>query len=99
MTLTVTPLGEALGAEVGGADLRHLDDASFARVKAAWLEHLVLRFRGQRLSDPELLALTRRFGELDPPGPNPYGAPFLADFPEINVISNVKVDGRPMGNL
>lgn len=98
-TITVTPLGRALGAEVSGVDLRDLDDATFAQVKAAWLEHLVLRFRGQRLSDPELLALSRRFGELDPPGPNPYGGPFLPEFPEINVISNVKVDGRPIGNL
>jgi len=99
MTLTVTSIGGALGAEVSGTDLHALDDATFARIKEAWLEHLVLRFRGQRLSDPELLALSRRFGELDPPGPNPYGAPFLPEFPEMNVISNVKVDGRPIGNL
>ena len=99
MGMEVIAIGEALGAEVRGVDLAHLDAESFATVKAAWLEHLVLRFRGQRLSDPELLALSRRFGELDPPGPNPYGAPFLPQHPEINVISNVKVEGRPIGNL
>src|SRR4051812_42190910 len=99
MTVTLTPLADALGAEVGGVDLRHLDDAAFASVKRAWLEHLVLRFRRQKLTDAQLLALSRRFGELDLPGPNPYGAPFLPEFPEINVISNVKVDGRPIGNL
>ena len=99
MGMEVVAIGEALGAEVRGADLTRLDDAAFAKIRAAWLEHLVLRFRGQRLSDPELLALSRRFGELDPPGPNPYGTPFLAQFPEINVISNVKVEGKPIGNL
>jgi len=99
MGMEVIAIGKALGAEVRGVDLAHLDAESFATVKAAWLEHLVLRFRGQRLSDPELLALSRRFGELDPPGPNPYGAPFLPQHPEINVISNVKVEGRPIGNL
>ena len=59
----------------------------------------MLRFRGQALSDPELLAFSRLLGPLDPPGPNPYGKPFLAEFPEINVISNVKVGGAPIGNL
>jgi taurine dioxygenase len=97
--ITVTPLAPALGAEIRGVDLHRVDPATFALIREAWHEHLVLRFRGERLSDPELLAFSRLFGELDPPGPNPYGAPFLADFPEINVISNVKVDGKPIGNL
>ena len=98
--LTVTPLSPALGAEISGVNLRApISAADFAEIKNAWAEHLVLRFRGQALSDPELLAFSRLFGELDPPGPNPYGKPFLDDFPEINVISNVKVDGAPIGNL
>jgi taurine dioxygenase len=99
-SVTVTPLASALGAEVSGVDLHlPLDSATLAAVKQAWDKHLVLRFRGQALSDPQLLAFSRLFGELDPPGPNPYGKPFLAEFPEINVISNVKVDGVPIGNL
>jgi taurine dioxygenase len=99
-SITVTPLAPALGAEISGLDLRApLTADDVAALKRAWGEHLVLRFRGQLLSDPELLALSRVFGELDPPGPNPYGKPFLAEFPEINVISNVKKDGVPIGNL
>ena len=99
-TITVTPIESALGADVSGVDLRApIAPEVFAQIRQAWSQHLVLRFRGQRLSDPELLAFTRLFGELDPPGPNPYGKPFLADFPEINVISNVKVAGQPIGNL
>ena len=97
--ITVAPLAPALGAEVGGVDLRAVDTATFAEIKDAWRKHLVLRFRGQVLTDPQLLAFSKLFGDLDPPGPNPHGAPFLADFPEINVISNVVVDGRPIGNL
>jgi taurine dioxygenase len=46
-----------------------------------------------------LLAFSRQFGELDPPGPNPYGEPFNKQFPEINVISNVVENGKPIGNL
>ena len=99
-TITVTPIDSALGADVSGVDLRApIAPEVFAQIRQAWSQHLVLRFRGQRLSDPELLAFSRLFGELDPPGPNPYGKPFLADFPEINVISNVKVGGQPIGNL
>ncbi|MDQ3025042.1 MAG: TauD/TfdA family dioxygenase [Pseudomonadota bacterium] len=97
--ITVTPLAPALGADVAGVDLRAVDAATFAEIKDAWHKHLVVRFRGQALTDPELLAFSRHFGELDPPGPNPYGAPFLAEFPEINVISNVKLEGKPIGNL
>jgi taurine dioxygenase len=98
--ITVTPLAPALGAEISGVDLhRPIDAGTFAEIKQAWADHLVLRFRGQALSDPQLLALSRLFGELDPPGPNPYGKPFLSEFPEINVISNVKIDGAPIGNL
>lgn len=100
MSITVTPLASALGAEISGLDLRApLAADDVAALKRAWSEHLVLRFRGQLLSDPELLAFSRVFGELDPPGPNPYGKPFLTEFPEINVISNVKKDGVPIGNL
>jgi len=98
--LIITPLSSALGAEISGVNLREpICAVDFAEIKQAWAEHLVLRFRGQALSDPELLAFSRLFGELDPPGSNPYGKPFLDDFPEINVISNVKVDGAPIGNL
>ena len=61
--------------------------------------HLVVVARDQRLSDPQLLAFSANFGELDPPGPNPYGEPFNKEFPEINVISNVIENGRPIGNL
>lgn len=98
--LTITPMSPALGAQVSGLDLRApLDQHTIDELRAAWLCHLVLRFRGQLLTDPELLAISRNFGTLDPPGPNPFGKPFLEDFPEINVISNVKKNGAPMGNL
>ena len=100
MPLQITKLADALGAEVGGVDLsRPLVAATFAEIREAWLEHLVLRFRGQRLSDPQLIAFSRHFGELDPPGPNPYGKPFLPEYPEMNVISNIKVGGAPIGGL
>ena len=98
--IEVRKIGEALGAEVSGVDLSQpLVPELFAEIRKAWLEHLVLRFRGQALSDPQLLAFSRLFGELDPPGPNPYGKPFLPEQPDMNVISNIKADGVPIGGL
>src|SRR4030095_2351102 len=98
--ISVTKLAPALGAEISGIDLHvPIDDATLSSLKDAWASHLVLRFRGQALTDPQLLAFSRLLGPLDPPGPNPYGKPFLEEFPEINVISNVKVGGAPIGNL
>jgi len=98
--LDVRPRSGALGAEILGIDLAHdLGDETVAAIRAAWLEHLVLRWRHQKLSDPQLLDFSRNFGELDPPGPNPLGRPFLSDHPEMNVISNIKQGGVPIGGL
>ncbi|MGB5081728.1 MAG: TauD/TfdA family dioxygenase [Burkholderiales bacterium] len=100
VSIQVRRLGNALGAEVGGVDLsRPLAADTLAQVRRAWLDHQVLRFRDQSLSDPQLIAFSRQLGELDPPGPNPYGRPFLPEHPEINVISNIRVDGAPIGGL
>jgi len=100
MTVEIIPAAHGPGAEVRGLDpAAPVAAAERAALLRAWRDHLVLVLRGRRLSDPELLAFSRVFGALDPPGPNPYGAPFLPEHPEINVISNVVEDGRPIGNL
>src|SRR5262249_47254449 len=83
-----------------GIDLgRPLAHSDVRAIEAAWRTRLVIVARGQRLSDPQLIAFSRQFGALDLPGPNPYGEPFNKEFPEINVISNVVENGRPIGNL
>jgi len=98
--MEVGKLAQALGAEVRGLDLAQpIAPEAFARIRAAWLEHMVLRWRCQKLTDPQLLAFSRNFGELDPPGPNPLGRPFLPDHPEMNVISNIEQSGVPIGGL
>jgi len=98
--MTVVPTGAALGADVKGLDLmKPLDGATFKAVEAAWHQHLVLRFRGQHLDDPGLLAFARRFGELDKAPVHAVGDANVDPFPEITVMSNIKVDGKPIGNL
>jgi taurine dioxygenase len=100
MSLSIRNLDAPLGAEVCGADLsKPLAREDVEAIADAWQARLVVVFHTQRLSDPQLLAFSTNFGELDPPGPNPYGGPFIKDFPEINVISNVVEQGRPIGNL
>ena len=100
LEIEVVPSGAPLGAEIRGLDLsRPLDRAAVAAIEDAWAEHLVLLFRGQRLDEERLIAFSKGFGALDPPGPNPYGGPFRPEFPELNVISNVVEAGRPIGNL
>jgi taurine dioxygenase len=98
--ITVTPTGAALGADVAGIDLsRPLDDATFKAVEKAWHDHLVLRFRGQNLDDPALLAFARRFGELDKAPVHAINDADHDPFPEITVMSNIKVNGKAIGNL
>ena len=97
---TIFPMDAALGAEVAEIDLAlPLTGQGHAALDAALREHLVLLFREQNLTDDALVAFSRWFGELDPPAPNPYGEPLHKSHPEINIISNVMQNGRPIGNL
>jgi len=99
VSVSIRPL-ETLGSEIRDVDLsKALSKQDSIAIEQALDRQLVVVARGQQLSDPELLAFSRNFGELDPPGPNPYGEPFNKEFPEINVISNVLENGRPIGNL
>jgi len=98
--MEVIPSGAALGADIRGIDLRQVDDAAFALIRRAWLDHKVLRFRDQlALDDDALAAFSRRFGELDMTPTGRGGTPFQPDRPEVTVISNIVVDGRPIGGL
>src|SRR6516162_821112 len=98
--MEIRNLEAALGAEVLGVELAApLRKSEVDAIEAAWRERLVVVFHGQSLSDPQLIAFSRNFGELDPPGPNPYGEPFNKEHPELNVISNVVENGKPIGSL
>jgi taurine dioxygenase len=100
MTIGISNLDAPLGAEVNGVDLaKPLSTRDLDAIETAWRTRLVVVIRGQTLSDPQLLAFSRCLGDLDPPGPNPYGEPFDKAHPEINVISNVVENGRPIGGL
>jgi len=99
LSIRVIPSGKALGAEVRGIDLRRLSDDSFRALEQALFAHQVVVVRQQPLSDPELIALGKRFGELEPPGMSIIGKHYIDEHPEILVISNIVENGVPKGNL
>ena len=92
---------KSLGGEIADLDISNkLTQDQINFINQSWDERLVLVFKKQNLDDHKLINFSKYFGELDPPGPNPYGITFLPEFPEINVISNVKNEqGTPIGNL
>ena len=64
--IRVTPLSDALGAEVSGIDLSQpLDHATVRAVEKAWYEHIVLAFRDQDISNDDQIRFCRHFGELE----------------------------------
>src|SRR4051794_40341826 len=109
MTITVTPFTNAgLGADISGVDIRQpLTAADRNAIRRAWLDHLVLRFRDQKMTDAQHMAFTHQFGELEF---NPakliekqYGVATQTSGrkteipPEISVISNILENGKPIG--
>lgn len=97
--ISVSPTGAALGAELTGVDLRAVDDRDFAVIHHAWVEHSVLLFRGQRLSDDDLIAFSRRLGALDQAPVQENGRRFVEGHPELYVVSNVIENGAAIGSL
>lgn len=95
----VVPTGGGLGAEIRGVDLRRMGEDAFAAIRRAWLDNLVLLFRGQQLSDAELIAFSRRFGELDLAPVQETGRRFVEGLPELYIVSNVLKNGEPIGSL
>jgi taurine dioxygenase len=98
-SIDVIPTGAALGAVVRGVDLASLDDRQFAALKRAWHQHQVILVRGQTLSDQDLVAFSRRFGDLDWAPVQETGRRFVEGLPEIYIVSNVKLNGEPIGSL
>ena len=73
MAINVVKSGQACGATVTGADLSApLDTETVAEIRAAWLEHHVLAFPDQAMTDDDLERFTLAFGGF---GDDPFIAP------------------------
>ncbi len=100
--LEVVPLTKHIGAEIRGIDLRDkLDGETVKAIRQAWLDHLVLVFRGQQFGQEELVRATGYFGEIGalsrPPKYFPKGYAKL--LPNIMMISNIRENGEIIGAL
>jgi taurine dioxygenase len=91
----VRPFAEKVGAEIVGLDLsRPLNDADFARVHQAHLDHHVVVFRDQQITPQQQIDFSRRFGVLQIHVLKQF---LLANHPEILIVSNIVEDGQPVG--
>jgi taurine dioxygenase len=92
----IRPIAGALRAEIAGVDLsENLDGGTVAAIRHAWLDHLVIFFRGQALSSERFLAFARRFGEV-------FEYPFIKGierFPEITPVVKLEHERVNFGGL
>jgi taurine dioxygenase len=99
MTVTtamkVTPLTAVIGAEITGVDLSGTPAADdIAAIHQALLDHLVIVIRDQKLSPPEQISFTKHWGGLV----RRIATDFLhPEYPDVLVLSNRVVDGKPAG--
>ena len=94
--LDIRPLSGSIGAEIAGIDLSaRLDKATIAAIRQAWLDHLVIFFRGQHLSPDRLMDVAQRFGL-------PVEYPFVAGldgFPEITPVIKLEHERVNFGGI
>ena len=87
--------GKELGARIEDVDLAQpVSDSDFKQILRALGEHGVLCFPRQRLGTEEFARFGRMFGELEINVANQFHEP---GFPEVMVLSNMIVDGNPIG--
>lgn len=91
----VRPFDAPVGAEVVGLDIaKPINDADFARLHRAHLDHHVVVFRDQRVSPDDHVAFSRRFGPLQIHVLHQFQ---LKGHPEVLIVSNIKENGEPIG--
>ena len=97
MNLTITPLSNALGVAVEGADLsKPVPPGDLARIKQALIDHLVMVVRDQSLGPVQLLAAVRLFGETME---QHLSDTLMQDHPEIAVLDSRKMPPDKQGRV
>ena len=85
--LKIRPMGAHTGGEITGVDVKTLDDAGFAPIYQAWLDHGVTVVRDQELEIGDFLAYSRRFGVIIP---HPSKSTRHPEHPEITMLGTNK---------
>ena len=92
--LAIRALKSGFGAEIQNVDLRSASAATVRGVVDAFQRHGAILLRDQQLDPEDLLAFVRQFGEAEGHTLQQYTLP---GHPEIYILSNKVVDGRPIG--
>ena len=97
----ITPINPTFIADISDVDLRNLTEDEFAQIYRAWLEFGVLRLRKQSLNEDQLQLFSARFGPLEeiPMGRLPEAARKKIKNRYVTQLSNIIVDGKPIGGL
>ena len=94
--ITVTKIAGAIGAEISGIELRReLSDEAIAEIRRAWLDHVVIFFRDQPLTNAQYLAFAERIGK-------PVEYPFirgLEGFPTITPVIKLEHERVNFGGI
>ena len=93
--MIVKKIHENIGVSIEGIDLSNLDDSSFQKIKKLWLEHLVIIFPNQNISDEDHIKFGKRFGNLEV---HPSLSHRSSKNPEIYRVSNVDENGDIIPN-
>ena len=89
--IEVRRLGPQIGVEIRGVDVRKLDDAGFAAIYRAWLDHNVAVVPDQDIAIEEFLRYSRRFGVVVP---HPSKMTRHPEHPEITLLGINKFDAE-----
>lgn len=85
---SVTKLSDAMGAEIRGVDLsRPVPEHLFEQIEKAWLEHIVIVFPDQKLTNEQHIDFSRRFGTLEI---HPSRKHNVKENPELLLLTNRK---------
>ena len=94
--MEIRRIAGALGAEIHGIDLSNkINDEDLGAIRHAWLEHLVVFFRGQDLSPEAYMAFAKRIGK-------PVEYPFvkgIAGFPEVIEVKKLEHETVNFGGI
>lgn len=94
---TVHPFNAALGAEIRDIDLRMPCDAeTLAGLRTTWLDHLVLVFRDQQITEDDQIRFAEYFGQTV--GARSKDRTDGGDR-RLMLISNIRENGEPIGLL
>ena len=91
----VVPVSGAIGAEISGVDLTMLNDETWAEIHRAFLDHLVVFFHHQTITPEQMIAFSRRFGEI---GYYPF-VKGMAAYPEIVEVRKEPEEKENFGGI